>query len=108
MSPNSLLAAFAQTDVLVQATSATLDGATDAAAFAASLPMRALPPHALVTDLVYKPLETAVLASARAHGLRTLDGLGMLLHQGALSFERWTGQRAPLAEMREALKGVAG
>jgi shikimate dehydrogenase len=98
-----LAAAFAQTDLLVQATSATLDDGPHAEAFARALPMGALPAHAVVTDLVYKPLETRVLAEARAHGLRTVDGLGMLLHQGALAFERWTGRAAPLEVMRNAL-----
>ena len=52
-----------------------------------------LPPHAVVADLVYVPLETPLLASARAHGLKTADGLGMLLHQAVRGFELWFGQR---------------
>jgi shikimate dehydrogenase len=52
-----------------------------------------LPPQAVVTDLVYVPLETALLASAKARGLRTADGLGMLLHQAVRGFELWFGQR---------------
>ena len=95
--------AFAGTDVLVQSTSATLEGSASAADFAATLPMGALPAHAVVTDLVYKPLQTTVLAAAHARGLRTVDGLGMLLHQGALSLQRWTGRQAPIADMRAAL-----
>lgn len=94
---------FKRTDLLVQGTSATLAGQPQAADFAAALPLEQLPDHALVTDLVYKPLLTTVLARAQARGLRTIDGLGMLLHQGALAFERWTGQVAPLDVMREAL-----
>ena len=47
----------------------------------------------LVTDLVYVPLETPLLAAARARGLRAVDGLGMLLHQAAPGFERWFGRR---------------
>jgi shikimate dehydrogenase len=95
--------AFVGAGVLVQATSATLDDNPAAGELAALLPLDALPADALVTDLVYKPLETTVLAAARGRGLRTLDGLGMLLHQGALSLERWTGRKAPVAEMRAAL-----
>lgn len=95
--------------LLVQSTSATLQtsGASgDAArAFADSLPLDQLPAHAAVVDLVYKPLETAVLARARARGLKTVDGLGMLLHQGALAFERWNGVPAPIEVMRRALIG---
>jgi shikimate dehydrogenase len=56
-----------------------------------------------VIDLVYKPLETSVLSAARARGLKTVDGLGMLLWQGALAFERWTGKPAPVEAMRAAL-----
>lgn len=48
-----------------------------------------LPRHALVADIVYVPLETPLLASARARGHRAVDGLGMLLHQARPAFERW-------------------
>lgn len=97
-----LRAAFAEADIVVQATSATMDAAS-AASFVAALPVGALRPQAWVTDLVYAPRDTALLAAARARGARTLDGLGMLLHQGALAFERWTGRPAPLSVMRAAL-----
>ncbi|MBZ9850985.1 shikimate dehydrogenase [Mesorhizobium sp. CA14] len=53
----------------------------------------ALPGHAIVTDIVYVPLETPLLAAARARGLRTVDGLGMLLHQAVPGFERWFGRK---------------
>ncbi|TIU28850.1 MAG: shikimate dehydrogenase, partial [Mesorhizobium sp.] len=52
-----------------------------------------LPGHAIVTDIVYVPLETPLLAAARARGLKTVDGLGMLLHQAVPGFERWFGKR---------------
>jgi shikimate dehydrogenase len=52
-----------------------------------------LPPDAVVADLVYVPLETPLLAAARARGLKTADGLGMLLHQAVRGFELWFGQR---------------
>jgi shikimate dehydrogenase len=52
-----------------------------------------LPGSAVVTDLVYVPLETPLLAAARAAGLRTVDGLGMLLHQAVPGFEAWFGVR---------------
>jgi shikimate dehydrogenase len=63
-----------------------------------------LPAHATVVDLVYRPRETTVLARARERGLRAVDGLGMLLHQGALAFELWTHLPAPLEVMRAALE----
>lgn len=57
----------------------------------------------LVCDLIYRPAETPLLASARSRGCRLLNGCGMLLHQGARAFELWTGQKAPVRIMREAL-----
>jgi shikimate dehydrogenase len=49
--------------------------------------------HALVTDIVYVPLETPLLAAARQRGLAAVDGLGMLLHQATPGFERWFGRK---------------
>jgi shikimate dehydrogenase len=60
-----------------------------------------LPSHAIVADLVYVPLETELLKAARARGLKTADGLGMLLHQAVRGFELWFGQRPEVtAELR--------
>jgi len=59
------------------------------------------PPSMVVADLVYDPLVTGLLASARARGLRTADGLGMLLHQAVRGFELWFGVRPEVtAELR--------
>ncbi len=55
------------------------------------LPLDALPETALVHDIVYAPLETDLLARARTRGNRTVDGLGMLLHQARPGFEAWFG-----------------
>lgn len=55
--------------------------------------MDALRPEAVVTDIVYNPLRTEFLEIAKAAGCQTVDGLGMLLHQGVPGFERWFGQR---------------
>ncbi len=52
-----------------------------------------LTPAHLVADIIYNPLETKLLRSARLQGAKTSSGLGMFIHQGALSFERWTGLR---------------
>ncbi|SCY25919.1 shikimate dehydrogenase [Paracoccus tibetensis] len=57
------------------------------------VPLDALLPGALVTDLVYTPLMTPFLVEAQARGCRVVDGLGMLLHQAAPGFERWFGHR---------------
>ena len=59
-------------------------------------------PH--VVDMVYRSGPTPLLAAAAEHGARTLDGLEILLAQGALSFELWTGRAAPLQVMRRALR----
>jgi shikimate dehydrogenase len=55
-----------------------------------------------VCDLVYNPQETLLLTQARAVGAETIDGLGMLVHQGAAAFELWTGRTAPVTTMRAA------
>jgi shikimate dehydrogenase len=62
-----------------------------------------LPAQAVVTDLVYVPLETALLGAARARSLRTADGLGMLLHQAVRGFELWFGQRPQVSPELRAL-----
>ncbi|KQU62670.1 shikimate dehydrogenase [Aminobacter sp. DSM 101952] len=63
-----------------------------------------LPGHAIVTDIVYVPLETPLLAAARALGLKTVDGLGMLLHQAVPGFERWFGRRPEVtADLRNLI-----
>ena len=54
-----------------------------------------LNPGQLVVDTVYHPMETPFLAAARSRGIRAANGLGMLVHQAALAFERWTGRRGP-------------
>jgi len=96
---------FAGATLLVQATSATLESNPGAVAFAASLPIDALPGDATVVDMVYKPLRTSVLARAEDRGLSVVDGLGMLLYQGAIAFEMWTGVKPPIDAMRTALNG---
>lgn len=59
-------------------------------------------PSAIIADIVYNPLETPLLAQARAAGLRTLDGIGMLLHQAAPGFEAWFGTRPEVTgELRD-------
>ena len=61
------------------------------------------PPSLVVADLVYAPLVTGLLASARARGLRTADGLGMLLHQAVRGFELWFGIRPEVTPELRAL-----
>lgn len=71
------------------------------------VPLDALSPRALVTDLVYVPLKTQLLLDAEAMGCTVVDGLGMLLHQAAPGFERWFGHRPDVDQAtRVAVLGV--
>jgi shikimate dehydrogenase len=70
---------------------------------ALDIDLRALPADAVVHDIVYVPLETPLLRQARERGLRTADGLGMLLHQAVPGFERWFGVRP---EVTPELRGL--
>lgn len=66
-----------------------------------------LPAGALVSDIVYTPLETPLLRDAKARGLKTADGLGMLLHQAVPGFEAWFGVRPEVtAELRAKLEAT--
>lgn len=73
---------------VVNATSLGMEGKA-----ALRVPLDALSPGSLATDLVYTPLDTPFLVEARRRGCQTVDGLGMLLHQAAPGFERWFGHR---------------
>ncbi|HHL39451.1 MAG TPA: shikimate dehydrogenase [Deltaproteobacteria bacterium] len=73
---------------------------------APDLPVEAMRPGAVASDIVYRPLDTDFLKAAARRGLRVHRGLGMLLYQGALAFELWTGRKAPVETMRAALEGA--
>lgn len=66
------------------------------------VPLDALAPGMLVTDLVYTPLQTKLLQSAEQAGCQVVDGLGMLLHQAVPGFERWFGMRPEVDESTRA------
>ena len=71
--------------------------------------LEALPSDAVVADIVYSPLETELLAAARARGNRVVDGLGMLLHQAVPGFERWFGVRPEVtAELKAHVAATLG
>ena len=73
------------------------------------LDLERLPHSAAVYDIVYTPLETALLAAARGRGNRCIDGLGMLLHQGRLGFEAWFGRKVMVSpEQRRAVAADLG
>jgi len=68
------------------------------------VPLDAISSEAVVADLVYTPLETSLLAHAKNNGCRTVDGLGMLLHQAVPGFERWFGKKPDVDEaLRDAV-----
>ncbi len=88
-------------DLVVNATSQGM-GAFGSESSALPLDPSLLHEGQVVADLVYHPLDTALLQAARAAGARTHDGLGMLVHQAALQFHRYTGVEADPAVMRAA------
>ena len=85
-------------DLLVNTTSLGMHGQP-----ALEIDVGRLPAHAVVADLVYVPLVTPLLAAARARGLKTADGLGMLLHQAVRGFELWFGRRPTVTPELRAL-----
>lgn len=90
-----------QIDLVVNATSVGMWPRVDESPWPEEVP---LPAGATICDLVYNPLETRLLQRARAAGCPVVDGLGMLVQQGAAAFELWTGVQAPVEVMRTALQ----
>jgi shikimate dehydrogenase len=90
-------------DMLVNCTSA---GLTDPSSTFKELPVKAdsVGEYACVVDLVYRTGGTVLAQEARRRGSRVIDGLEILVQQGALSFEGWTGRAAPVQVMREAAR----
>jgi shikimate dehydrogenase len=70
--------------------------------------LESIRPDLLVCDVIPNPPQTAFLRAAAARGARTLDGLGMLVYQGAICFQMWTGVSPPIPVMRQALEQVFG
>jgi shikimate dehydrogenase len=89
-----------QAEVLVNATSVGLYPHVEAMP---PVDLRAAGKDLLVCDAVFNPAETRLLRLARANGLATLDGLSMLVYQGVIGFELWTGKKAPESVMKAAL-----
>jgi shikimate dehydrogenase len=99
LSQSALLALHNQIDLVVNTTSLGMTPQHNTSPWPAEVPILS---HQLFYDLVYNPLETRFLRQARLAGVATIDGLGMLVHQGAAAFECWTGQAAPVQVMRQA------
>lgn len=92
---------FADADLIVQATSLGLAGTQ-----APQWPVARCRSTAIVADIVYRPLETQLLRAARMRGLTAMDGLGMLIHQGARAFELWFGVMPSAAKARARLEAA--
>ena len=94
---NMLKMSFNSVDLLINTTSVGMKQSK-----ALKIPLETLPKIAIVSDIIYNPLETLLLKKAKKIGLTTHGGLGMLVHQGARSFKLWTGMDAPMNVMRKA------
>lgn len=93
------LAEVADAPLIVNCTSLGMTPHSDTTPWPRELALR---PEQTVYDLVYNPPDTLLLQHARQQGARAIGGLGMLIWQGALAFERWTGRPAPIEVMRAA------
>jgi shikimate dehydrogenase len=94
-----------ETDVLVNATSIGLYPDIDATP---DVDLKSARSDLLVCDVIPNPPETRLVQAARAQGLKTLTGLPMLVYQGTIGFEMWTGRPAPEAAMKRALEQAFG
>jgi shikimate dehydrogenase len=103
LTPETLQQCAAEADLMVNTTTVGMWPRADASIWPDDCP---LPSHLAVCDLVYRPLETKLLRQARAADVLAIDGLEMLIAQGALSFEMWTGRWPPEDVMRAACKAV--
>ncbi len=90
-----------EADVLINATSVGMHGALAGQTLVTS---RQMHPGLTVFDIVYNPLLTPLLREARTAGARTIDGVKMLVYQGAASFTIWTGLEPPIAVMEQAVR----
>lgn len=68
------------------------------------IPKELLRPHLLISDLIYNPYQTKLLSEGLEIGAKIHNGLGMFVHQGALAFEMWTGQPAPVDVMKRVVE----
>jgi len=105
LTPETVVGFARAADLLVNATTVGMWPYIDGSLWPEALPF---PPHLTVFDLVYNPLETRLLQQARQSGARVVGGLEMLLGQGALAFEMWTGEEAPVKVMRAACERALG
>ncbi|NQW22432.1 MAG: shikimate dehydrogenase [SAR202 cluster bacterium] len=100
LSEDALTQAAASANLIVNCTTIGMSHGPDE--HGSPLSAAQIPASAIVNDLVYNPLETPLLREATAAGATTLGGLHMLVYQGVLSFQMWTGQDAPVEVMSKA------
>lgn len=101
MHPDHISGALAAADIVINSTPIGMYPKHDIPPFVDLSVCRS---GALVCDLVYNPMDTALLKAAKLHGLRPLSGIGMLIWQGVLAFELWTGQQPPVELMRSTVE----
>lgn len=99
LSHNTLSEELADAEVLINATSVGMSPRAQESL----VDRRLIRPKMTVFDIVYNPLETKLMKEAKAAGAKTIGGAKMLVYQGALSFETWTGIKAPVHEMLKAV-----
>lgn len=97
--PDDIARSAEYADLIVNCTSLGMTPKVEGLPWVEDLPFS---PGQVVYDLVYNPMETRLLALARGDGAMGIDGLGMLIWQAALAFERWTGQKPPVHVMEAA------
>lgn len=103
LNEENLAKVLEKADILVNATSVGMSPNIDETPVSPDL----LRPSLTVFDIVYNPIKTRLLREAEAAGAETISGVDMLVWQGALGFELWTGTKAPVKLMREtAIKGL--
>ena len=100
LSADGLTQAAATADLIVNCTTVGMSHGPDEQG--SPLSAAQIPASAIVNDLVYNPLQTPFLKEAASAGATTLGGLHMLVYQGVLSFQMWTGRDAPVEVMLEA------
>jgi len=99
----NLVEVLEKADILINTTSVGMTPNIDET----PVPFNLLKPDLTVFDIVYNPIKTRLQREAEAAGAETIGGLDMLLWQGALAFEKWTGVKAPIEVMRaEVIKGL--
>jgi shikimate dehydrogenase len=99
LSPNTLQKHLQDAGILINATSVGMHPNAGESLIEAGW----LKPELVVMDIVYNPLETRLMKDAKAKGAHVINGVEMLIHQGAASFEIWTGRVAPIEVMRKAV-----